>query len=62
MEPDGQYLEIAKKILDSFLKEYGTESNYLNAEGKKLDQDETHNYITEYLQALGVEEWISINF
>ena len=62
VEPDGQYLEIAKKILDSFLKEYGSESNYLDAEGRKLDQEETHKYIKDYLQALGVEEWISINF
>ena len=55
-------MEIAKKILDSFLKEYGSESNYLDCEGKKLDQEETHKYIKDYLQALGVEEWISINF
>jgi len=48
--------------LDSFLKEYGSESAYLDAEGRKLDQDETHDYITTYLQDLGVEEWISINF
>jgi len=27
-----------------------------------LDQDETHDSITDYLQNLGVEEWISINF
>ena len=36
------YLQIAQKILDSFLKEYGSESSYLDAEGRKLDQDETH--------------------
>ena len=36
-EPDGKYLDIAIRILDSFLEEYGTESAYLDAEGKKLD-------------------------
>jgi hypothetical protein len=61
-EPDGKYLDVATKILDSFLREYGTESQYLEAEGRKLDQDETHAHITEYLLDLGVEEWISINF
>ena len=61
-EPDGKYLDIAIWILDSFLEEYGTESAYLDAEGKKLDQDETHNAIKDYLTNLGVEEWISINF
>jgi len=61
-EPDGQYLAIAKKILDSFLEEYGSESQYLDAEGRKLDQEETHQAITDYLENLGVQEWISINF
>ena len=41
-EPDGKYLKIATDILDSFLKEYGSESAYLDAEGRKLDQEETH--------------------
>jgi len=36
-EPDGEFLDIAMEILDSFLQEYGSESNYLDAEGKKLD-------------------------
>jgi len=36
------------------LEEYGSESAYLDAEGKKLDQDETHNAITDYLNNLGV--------
>ena len=61
-EPDGEFLDIACQILESFLKEYGSETQYLDAEGRKLDQDETHNSITEYLNFLGVQEWISINF
>ena len=36
-EPDGKYLDISKRILDEFLKEYGSESAYYEAEGKKLD-------------------------
>lgn len=55
-------MEIAKKILESFLKTYGTESHYLDCEGRKLDQDETHQAITDYLENLGVSEWIAINF
>ena len=61
-EPDGKYLDISRQILDSFLKEYGTESHYLECEGKKLDQDETQEACREYLEDLGVTEWISINF
>ena len=37
-EPDGTYFDIATKILDSFLKEFGSESAYLEAEGKQLNQ------------------------
>lgn len=61
-EPDGKYLETSTKILDSFLKEYGTESKYLDLEGRKLDQAETHKAIKDYLDKLNVSEWISINF
>ena len=44
------------------MKEYGSESAYLDAEGKKLDQDETHKAIKDYLDNLNVSEWISVNF
>jgi hypothetical protein len=30
-------LEISKRILDSFLREYGSETNYLAKEGKILN-------------------------
>jgi uncharacterized protein YfdQ (DUF2303 family) len=40
--------------LDSFLLEYGSESAYLDIEGKKLDQEETAKYIMDYLENLGV--------
>ena len=56
------YLEIAKIILESFLKEYGSESAYHEREGRKLDQEETHQHIKEYIERLGVEEWIFVNF
>jgi hypothetical protein len=36
-EPDGQFLEIAVRILESFLEEYQSESNYMESEGKVLD-------------------------
>jgi hypothetical protein len=61
-EPNGDYLMAATKILDSFLAEYGSESAYLDAEGRKLDQEETHQAIKDYLDQLGVGEWISVNF
>ena len=44
------------------MEEYGTATAYLEAEGKKLDQDETHDAIRAYLTSLRIEEWISVNF
>ena len=34
----------------------------MESEGKILDQYETYDYIKDYLQDLGVEQWIQINF
>lgn len=41
-EPDESYLETSVKIINSFIKEYGSESNYLEKEGRKLEQEEIH--------------------
>ena len=35
-QPNDEYMQIAKKILDSFLKHYGTETKYLITEGHIL--------------------------
>jgi hypothetical protein len=48
--------------LDSFLKEYGSESAYHEREGRILDQEETHQQINDYIERLGVGEWIFVNF
>ena len=32
-EPNDEYMQIAKNILDGFLQVYGSESNYLTTEG-----------------------------
>lgn len=61
-EPDEVYLDVSKKIINSFLKEYGSETKYLDQEGRKLEQDEIYKFIKDYLDHLGVSEWISINF
>ena len=61
-EPNGKYLEIAIKILDKFLKEYGSETAYLEAEGKILNYYETYAAVDDYLTKLGVQDLVSINF
>ncbi len=45
-------MQIAKKILDSFLNYFGSESNYLLTEGNVLSQEETEKYFMDYLEDL----------
>ncbi len=47
---------IAKRILDSFLDHYKSETEYLMTEGKILTQEETENYFMTYLEALGISD------
>jgi hypothetical protein len=47
-------MEIATRIISSFMKDYGSETNYLETEGKILDQEETEKHISEYLSYLGL--------
>jgi hypothetical protein len=53
---------IAKKILESFLKVYGCESNYLATEGNILTVEETEKYFMDYLEDLEVEDEVVLNF
>ena len=47
---------IAKKILDSFLAVYGSESAYLVNEGNILTQEETEKYFLDYLEELDIAD------
>ena len=40
-EPSDEFLELSKKILDSFIETYGSESAYLKTEGDVVPRDET---------------------
>jgi hypothetical protein len=53
---------IATDILESFLKTYGTETQYLESEGEIISQEETERVIMEYLEAMDVVDRIEINF
>ena len=55
-------MQIAKKILDSFLKHYGNETKYLLTEGHILTQEQTEKYFTDYLEELGVADQVTLNF
>lgn len=60
--PSDRLMPIATKILNSFLKTYGTETAYLESEGVCLDQEETERIFREYIEDLGFSEQLTIEF
>lgn len=66
--PDGiplansDLLKSAQKILKAFIKEFGTESDYLQTEGDVLTREDTESIINEYLTDLQLEKLITLNF
>jgi hypothetical protein len=62
-KPRSELLPISIKIIDAFLKQYGSESNYLLTEGRVItDKDETEQIFNNYLDNLGIREHAQINF
>ena len=61
-DPSDELLDLSKRILNSFIEIYGTESEYLDTEGEVVSRDETLSTFTDYLEALGFEELLSVNF
>ena len=56
-------MPVATKILDAFLAEFGSETNYLSTEGRIIsDVAETETIFKAYLEDLGVLEHALINF
>ena len=49
-------MDIAVKILESFVAEFGSESLYLETEGDILTQDEVEHMINTYLEDLEFTE------
>ena len=40
-DPSDELLDLSKRILNSFIEIYGTESEYLDTEGEVVSRDET---------------------
>jgi hypothetical protein len=55
-------MQIAKNILDSFLKHYASETDYLLTEGNVLTQEETEKFFLDYLEELGVADQVTLSF
>lgn len=61
-KPSTEYLKNSIRIMKAFLKKFGSEAEYLMEEGPILTQEETKQYVQDYLKRLGVQEHITINF
>jgi hypothetical protein len=51
-KPKGDLIELAKKIIEHFLTEYGSESNFIHQQGRVLTIEETEEYFTKYISDL----------
>jgi len=61
-QPNDEYMMIAKNILESFLKYYQSETEYLTTEGEILTQEETEQYFMEYLEELEIQDQLVLSF
>jgi len=61
-KPEGNLLPLAVKILDNFIAEFGSESNYLSQLGDMLDIAETTQIFEKYIAELGLQDKIKICF
>jgi hypothetical protein len=55
-------MQAAKKIIRSFLDEYGSESAYLAGEGQLLSKKQIRKYVQDYLYQLGLQNMVVVNF
>ena len=61
-EPSEKYMDIAVKILESFVAAFGSESLYLETQGDILTQDEVEHMINTYLEDLEFTELLQLRF
>ena len=61
-EPSYEHFELAKRILESFIDTYGSESAYLETEGDMVPREETMNIFTKYVEDMEFEEYITVAF
>lgn len=58
-----EFLPTAKRIIESVIKDFGTESQYLEqTEGEPLSQEEVNTTIQEYLRANGLEKEVIVQY
>eukprot|EP01022_Parablepharisma_sp_SALTPOND_P004524 TRINITY_DN120450_c1_g1_i1.p1 TRINITY_DN120450_c1_g1~~TRINITY_DN120450_c1_g1_i1.p1 ORF type:complete len:660 (+),score=35.16 TRINITY_DN120450_c1_g1_i1:3854-5833(+) len=61
-KPNGSLLSLATKIMDAFLAQYTTESQYLEKNGGILTLEETQEIFKQYIDELNLTEYIQLRF
>ena len=52
--PSDEHMQIATKIINSFLQTFGSETEYLRQEGGIITQEETEEHFLTYLEELDI--------
>lgn len=58
----GEYLPLAERILQTVVKKFGSEENFIAQEGAELNQEQTEKIIRKYLRELHFENRVSLVF
>ncbi len=61
-KPDTKYISIAKKIIESALKFYGSHKNFVNSGGNIITKNDTQIFIDNYLKEAGLSHKVSYLF
>jgi len=62
-KPDGTLLPLAIKIMEAFLKKYGSQSNYLSTDaGEALTLTEAKEIFREYINGLNLTSYLRLDF
>lgn len=57
-----EFLNIAEGIMETVIRKYGTEENYISQDGALLSQEKVENIIRQYLQNENLEKSVNLSF
>ncbi len=61
-EEDDELLQIAEKIMDAFIRDYESETNFNKMEGEVLSREQTEECFSGYIADLELEDYLVLNF
>lgn len=58
----GEYLPLAERILQTVIKKFGSEEEFIAQEGSEVSQEQAEKRMREYVQLSGLENRVTISF